>query len=138
MVRYQDFEPRTRESSRAYVAGAIAGGQETPRNYYEMAIADAEDRFIGRVGAALDEGVAWLWYAVDPECQGRGIAKRALTLLIPHLKSQILKIECDPRNLASCRVAEGLGFEIESEGTVEVKGQTAPSRVYVRRDDVAP
>ena len=132
MVRYQDFEPRTPESARDYCERAIQAAVAMPRTWFEFAVTQGSDELIARVGAAIDGDSAWLWYAVDPEYQGRGIAKATVNLLIEQLPVTTLRIECDPRNLASCRVAEGLGFGIESEGQLLVKGETAPSRVYNR------
>jgi RimJ/RimL family protein N-acetyltransferase len=126
MVRYQDFEARTLESSLAYVQRAMTAEDSV----VEFAIVDGLDTLIGRVGAAIDDEVAWLWYSVDPACQGRGIARRAIRELIERLPGSDLRIECDPRNIPSCRVAEALGFLIESEGTIIVKGVEVPSRVY--------
>ena len=132
MVRYQDFEARTAESARDYCQRAIEAALATPRTWFEFAVTQESDELIARVGAGIDGDSAWLWYAVDPEYQGRGIAKAAVTLLIGQLPVTTLRIECDPRNLASCRVAEGLDFRIESEGEVLVNGEQAPSRVYSR------
>ncbi len=132
MVRYQDFEPRTAESARDYCERAIQSALATPRTWFDLAVTQESDELIGRVGAAIDGDLACLWYAVDPEYQGKGVAKAAMSLLFEQLPVLTLRIECDPRNLASCRVAEGLGFSIESEGEVLVKGEQAPSRVYSR------
>lgn len=133
MVEFQDFEARTRESSLDYIQRAIAAIDEDPRSWHEYAIADASDLLIGRVGSWIEEGTAWLWYAVDPARQGQGIARFALTQLLPLLPTATLKLECDPRNVPSCRVAEGLGFEMESESEIIVRSEPAPSRVYILR-----
>lgn len=135
MVKYQSFPPRTRENAAQYVKEAM---DSDPAKGIECAICLADDdRMIGRVGAAFEahhglagENAAWIWYMLDPAYQGRGFAKQAVRLLAEHLEGRSLKIECDPANIPSWRVAEGLGFVLEHEGEIKIDGVTYPSRVY--------
>jgi RimJ/RimL family protein N-acetyltransferase len=135
MVRYQSFPPRTRENAAKYVKEAIEADSVKGIEY--VICLENGDGMIGRVGAAFEEhhglegpNTAWVWYMVDPLYQGHGIAKAAVRLLAQNLETHAIKIECDPANAASCRVAEGLGFVIEREGEINIEGITYLSRVY--------
>lgn len=135
MVRYQEFEPRTLESSQKYVDEAIAGSLLRPRTYFEYAVClEPEGPMIGRVGGMVDGGDVWIWYVIDSAHQGKGFANAAVRLLLPLLPSKLsVRIECDPRNIPSCKLAETLGFRLVSESTsgTLIKGEDCGSRVYM-------
>lgn len=131
VVRYQTYGPRTRDEAEAVVRAIVEGQGEAPRRHVELAVL-CERAFIGRVGAWIEDGKAALWYASRPETWGRGLATEAVRALIPRLEAWRLTIECDPRNEASWRLAERLGFARESfeERAYESKGEWVGSMVY--------
>ncbi len=132
MVRYQDFEPRSLENATAYVEGAIKAINHPDRTYFEFAVCDSNNALLGRVGAVISEEAATVWFAIDPAHQGRGIATEAMRVLIEQLGHRRFLVECDPRNFASRRVAEKLGFELihEKQNCFEIKGELVGSRLY--------
>ncbi len=62
----------------------------------------------------LTEGRAEIGYALAPAWQGLGLAAEALRLALAHafeaLAVQCIEADVDPRNQASVRLLEGLGF----------------------------
>ena len=134
VVRYQDFEARTPESAERYVAGAISSHADDPRTYFDFAVCDkASGQMIGRVGGSIDLRKAWIWYVIDPACQGLGFGTEAVSQFVRRLPDvDSINIECDPRNVPSWKLAETLGFELVSEkasGTM-IKGEDCGSKVY--------
>ncbi|SMX50628.1 GNAT family N-acetyltransferase [Maliponia aquimaris] len=74
---------------------------------------------IARDGRCIGKAGLWqageLGYILHPDHWGRGLAHEALSALVPHLwrrlpDLKIMTAEVDPRNAASCRVLEKLGF----------------------------
>ncbi len=82
------------------------------------AIADAgSDQLIGSSAVfALDlkQGRAEIGYSLHRDWQGRGLAGEALRLVLRYLFEAMqlrrLEADADPRNAASCRLLERLGF----------------------------
>lgn len=85
------------------------------------AIADAgHDRLIGSLtlfNINRDQGRADIGYALQSAEWGKGYAKQALSLAINHafdaLALRRVEADIDPRNTASCKLVEGLGFRHE-------------------------
>lgn len=138
VVRYQSYGPRGLREAEAYVRDVVAAQRETPRRHIELAVLQ-HDRFLGRVGALIDGGEATVWYAFMPSAQGRGFATEAARAFIRVLDASRLTIECDPRNVASWRLAERLGFERASleERAYENKGEWVGSAVYRREREIS-
>lgn len=147
VVRYQDWEPRSREEAAKVVDTIIANQAKTPRSHVELAVfrldgADqAESGFIGRVGTNITYDAtplkANLWFAFLPFAQGKGYAKEAMEAFIAALRPagvKSMEIECDPRNQGSRRLAERLGFEKvkEVERAWESKGEWVGSVEFVK------
>lgn len=143
VVRYQSYDPKSRAQAEDYVRKTVESQKETPRRHFEWAVelrsphpnpSPPEGRgvFVGRVGAWVEGGEATVWYAFMPAVQGKGFATEAMRAFIPHLGAYKLTIECDPRNEASWRLAERLGFVRESlvESAYECKGEWVGSAVY--------
>lgn len=155
-ARYQDWPPRTKEQARKLVIENIRNHNAAPRRNFELVV-ERDGRFIGRVGAKLSptncdslpgertiKHVTHgnLWFSFLPSEQGKGYATEAMTSFIEALTEQTkgakdggkweLDIECDPRNTASCRLAERLGFEKHSmtKEAYESKGEWVDSLVY--------
>lgn len=133
VVRYQAYGPRTRAEAEDYVRKTVAAQRERPRRHVEMAVFHG-GVFIGRVGAWIENGEASLWYAFLPSAQGKGFATEAMRAFVPQVSARGFKIECDPRNEPSWRLAERLGFVRESfvERAFENKGEWVGSVVYRR------
>lgn len=135
VVRYQNYEPRTEREARDYVKGAIDSVQKKPRRWYELAVTLDGD-FIGRVGGEVEDRQALVWYAFLPSAQGKGYATEAmrafLSALIREANLHRITLDCDPRNVASWRLAERLGFRREAHhvGGYWSKGVWTDSYVY--------
>jgi GrpB-like predicted nucleotidyltransferase (UPF0157 family)/RimJ/RimL family protein N-acetyltransferase len=142
VVRYQTFEPRTKEGAREEVVKIIRNSSEIPRFHIELAV-ENNAKFIGRVGALIkrhtESGDAIipphvdLWFSFLPECHGKGFATEAMQAFIPLLGSPLeLEIECDPRNDGSWKLAERLSFKRISlmEKVYECKGEWVDSLTY--------
>ncbi|KAJ7461596.1 acetyltransferase [Mycena latifolia] len=147
VARYQTWPPRTQEDAERVVEEMIEDEAEAPRVVVEQAvsIADGKDgSFIGRVGGRIDPAArtAELWFSFMPSAHGHGYATEAIRALIDMLREATrggdvppfdrLIIECDPRNDRSSRLAERVGFALEStvENAFECKGEWVGSMVY--------
>jgi RimJ/RimL family protein N-acetyltransferase len=131
VVRYQDYPPRTYDEAERVVAEILRGQSEVPRRHFELAVT-IEGVFIGRVGSWSDNESASLWYAFFRSARGQGYATEAVRGLMELLDVGRFRIECDPRNVGSWRLAERLGFVRESltERAYESKGEWVGSVVY--------
>ncbi|KAJ6523034.1 acyl-CoA N-acyltransferase [Mycena capillaripes] len=111
---------------------------------------DGTGTFIGRVGGRIDSvaRTAEVWFCFLPSKQGCGCATEALRALIELLREASrdgdispfdrLVIECDPRNDRSSKLADRVGFTLESctEKAFECKGEWVGSKAYSRGLDV--
>ncbi len=109
MVIYQDFAARTPESAKKYVAEAL---QDSDKYVERVVCESATDRMVGRIGMRIDGEMGWLWYSVEPQSQGKGIATTAIKLLMESFSMAEYRIECHPDNTASRGVARKLGFPL--------------------------
>ncbi len=139
VARYQSFDARTDDESRAYVLGALADAASVPRRTWDLAvILAADDRLIGRCGLGLDEdrAQAMLWYTLHPSAWGRGYATEAARAMVAFgfrdLRLHRIWADCDPANAASWRVLEKLGMRREGHlrENAFVKGAWADSLIY--------
>ncbi|KAJ6540684.1 acyl-CoA N-acyltransferase [Mycena capillaripes] len=146
VARYQTWPPPTQANAERVVGEIIAEAAELPRLIVEQAV-DGTGTFIGRVGRRIDSAArsAEVWFRFLPSKQGCGYATEALRALIELLQEAIppfdrLFIECDPRNDRSSKMAERVGFTLESctEKAFEYKGEWVGSKVYSRGLDVVP
>ena len=87
-----------------------------------LAVAEANDdgSLLGQVGIGRfdwENGRGEIFYWVDTPARGRGVATRAVRLLVPwafaHLGLARIEIVTDPANVASQRVAAAAGFTRE-------------------------
>lgn len=157
VVRYQTWEPRTREKAAEVVRGTVESQTANPRSIVELAVFTRQgvdssqttigNEFIGRVGCKIlyqssgpsnDEPVkAELWASFFPFAQGKGYATEALGALIDVLRGigvKRLETECDPRNWGSRKLAGKLGLkqikEVERWG--EIKGEWVGSVEFAK------
>ncbi len=131
VVRYQEYPPRSLSEAGRVVREIVQGQKDAPRRHMELAVI-LDGAFIGRVGAWIVGIRATLWYAFMPAAQGQGFASEAVRAFVPFVGAQQFTIECDPRNEASWRLAERLGFVRESfkERAFKVKGEWVGSFIY--------
>jgi [ribosomal protein S5]-alanine N-acetyltransferase len=144
VARYQSFEPRTPEESRAYVTGAWEAVTQDPRKIYDLAVVlISEDQLIGRCGLGLadpDLAEGMLWYTIHPACWGRGYATEAAQGLVDFGFGELwlhrIWADCDPANVASVRVLEKLGMRREGHliENAWIKGAWVDSLIYAILD----
>lgn len=92
-----------------------------PPTVYAWAITHGDGRLIGTVTLFVLDGTprgSEIGYALAPALQGRGLASEALRLAIRHafdvLALPRIEADVDPRNEASWRLLERLGFRREA------------------------
>lgn len=144
VARYQDFDPRTEDESRAYVIAASKDGEEDPRQTYDLAvILRGEGRLIGRCGLGIsnaDIGEAVLWYTLHPEHWGHGYTTEAARAIVDfgfrELGLHRIWADCDPANIGSWRVLEKLGMRCEGHlrENARIKGEWVDSLIYAILD----
>lgn len=138
VARYQSFEPRTEEESRAYIQRARESAAEDPRLTYDLAVLAADDRLIGRCGLGLASPPteAMLWYTLHPAHWGQGYTTEAARALVGfgfrELGLHRVWADCDPANPGSWRVLEKLGLRREGHlrENVWADGAWADSYIY--------
>ena len=139
VMRYWSFPPwREQAQAEAYVQRAVAemhAGELMP-----WAVARREDDLL--VGTATlhswhqAQCRAELGYSLSPAQQGRGIATEALHAMLEFafgpLGLRRVEADVDPRNLASCRLLERLGFRREGllRARWEVAGEICDSAFF--------
>jgi [ribosomal protein S5]-alanine N-acetyltransferase len=144
VARYQSFEPRTPEESRAYVLGAAADATAVERRTWDLAVVLRSDGLvIGRCGLGItdpDAAQAMLWYTLHPAEWGRGYATEAARALVGYgfrdLGMHRIWADCDPANPASWRVLEKLGMRREGHlrENARLKGKWVDSLIYAVLD----
>lgn len=126
------------ERSRERLAKAKAGNNPDACLAWAIARRD-DDRLIGGVtvfGIDRAQGRAEVGYALHSSAWGRGYAQEALRLALPYAFNALglrrIEADIDPRNLASRRLVERLGFA--REGTLRerwcVAGELQDTALY--------
>jgi RimJ/RimL family protein N-acetyltransferase len=121
VVRFQSFDVLTPEATRAYLAKSIAAAAATPRTLFDFAITRrGEDRYLGRGGVQVtrpEHREGTVWANLRRDTWGQGYAQEAgravLHFAFCELKLHRIAADCDPRNVASVRLMEQLGFQRE-------------------------
>lgn len=139
VMRYWSFPAWSeREQARDYFASAC-GGRDASRLLCRAIAGREDDRLIGAVTLYdIDpaQGRAAIGYALASRWWGRGLAREALSLVLAHafdaLALRRVEADIDPRNEASCRLVERLGFR--REGTLRerwhVAGEVCDTALY--------
>ncbi|MCX7032513.1 MAG: GNAT family protein [Arenimonas sp.] len=138
ITRYWSFSAWTQPAqAEAWLAERIGWG---PPSVYGWALADREsDRFLGTTALFSLSGPlhrAELGYSLMPTHQGRGLATEAVRTALDFgfdtLGLERMEADVDPRNEASCRLAERLGFQREGllRNRWRVGGEFADSILY--------
>ena len=117
VMRYWSY-PAWTEMAQAEQKVADIARQRRELDILIWAIADADsDQLIGTSAVfAIDltQGRAEIGYSVHRDWQGRGMASEALRLILGYLFDELqlrrVEADADPRNTASCRLLEKLGF----------------------------
>ncbi|MEK6676398.1 MAG: GNAT family N-acetyltransferase [Planctomycetota bacterium] len=161
VTRYLPFDPQTLEQTRKYIAGAVRDQKTEPRVAFDFAIVvrsehDRPDesshgggvdvgsmtrptRLIGRCGLGVnrpEHREAMMWYLLHPSHWGKGYAFEAASALLGFgfttLDLHRVFADCDPRNTASCRVAERLGMVMEGRlrENYYLKGEWCSAAMY--------
>lgn len=130
VMRYWSFPAWTEISqSYDYFSSVLAGHDATSRLCWAIAARDS-DRVMGGVTLFSNnqsQGRAEIGYALGHAHWGQGHAQEALRLVIDYtfdaLGFRRIEADIDPRNAASCRLAERLGFV--REGLLRERWQVA-------------
>ncbi len=121
VVKYQNWGPNNIEETKAFLIGSIALRDMHPRMIYELCIElKTAKKTIGGCGLFLEKEdlkAAKIGYIINPAFWSSGYATEATLGLIKYGKEQLglhtLRATCDKRNIASQRVLEKSGFELE-------------------------
>lgn len=137
-VRWMAIDlPYTLEDARGFIEGTGPAWEQ--RKAAHFAIAGADDGLIGYLGALSVEdrmSVVELGYWVAPEARGRGVATRAVQLVVSWaldaLRPRRIEIGMLAGNQASRRVAESAGFVLERTEPSEklLDGQAAEEWIF--------
>jgi RimJ/RimL family protein N-acetyltransferase len=127
VVRYQGWQtPYTRAQAERFIAD-LAGIDGPVRGDWLQIALGHDGVLVGDVAVHLDgDGqVATIGYTLATEHQHQGFAVEAVGALVARLFGELgvhrVVADLDPRNLASARLLESLGFEREAEGRAAVR-----------------
>lgn len=149
VMRYWSFPAWTSiDQARDYFESAMSGCDPTARLCWAITRLD-EDVLVGNVTLfSIDarQGRAEIGYALHPAHWGRGYAAEALDAVLAHafdtLALRRVEADIDPRNAASCRLAERVGFKREGllRERWHVAGELCDTALYglLARDWRAP
>lgn len=140
VTRYVTYDRQSLDDTRAYLEQKQAEQAESPRRIHDLAIVPrGAERLIGKCGLHVNRPEhfeAVIWYELHPDAWGKGYAVEAasavLDLAFGPLALHRVWADCDPRNVASCKVARRLGMTLE--GTLRenyfLKGEWCSTAVY--------
>ncbi|KAJ7681531.1 GNAT domain-containing protein, partial [Mycena rosella] len=140
VARYQTWPPRTRAEAKEFVDWTTVAAADVPRVSVSQAVSitappenapprnSRPTRSMSKDSTSntIDIGArtAELFYSFMPSARAQGYATEAVEALIGMLSSESerrsvppfdrLIIQCDPRNVRSSRLAERMGFVLES------------------------
>jgi [ribosomal protein S5]-alanine N-acetyltransferase len=145
VVRYTTRDPCTLDECLARIRKLrVDAAADSPRRLFDLALVpDAVGHPIGRVGfhvARPEHHEAVIWYITHPSHRGQGYVTEAMRALCAYAVSTLgvhrLYADCDPRNTASCRVAERLGMTREAHlrENYWVKGEWCDAYIYALLD----
>ncbi|MDP3339932.1 GNAT family N-acetyltransferase [Frigidibacter sp.] len=114
----------TTERTERYLTGMVAAVPEAEE--YMVELCTDPGRVIGKAGCWRPDEVGYIFH---PDVWGNGYAYEALAAILPRAFArnpdlQAITADVDPRNVASVRLLEKLGFEHtgSAENTFEVEG----------------
>jgi RimJ/RimL family protein N-acetyltransferase len=156
VARYQSWAaPFSTEQAHRFIDALAASDPDTPGQWFQFAVTEsASGRLLGDVAAGIDADprLARIGFTLAPAAQGRGFATEAVVALLDYLfrtrGKHRVSADCDPRNRASVRLLERLGFRCEAHHRRSAwsKGEWTDEAVYAllsdewtgRRPEVAP
>ena len=120
-LRYYPWCDRTEDDARAFVGLFLDWQREIPRRRYQLAITRGSDhRLIGNCGIRCNPDKvtqAELGYELNPDHWGQGYATEAAAAILEfafrQLELQRITSWCIADNVASARVLERLGFQMQ-------------------------
>lgn len=130
VARFQDWElPVTDAAALEFVTAQSTVTGPVANDWVQIAI-EHEGELAGDVAVGLDAGGkrAMIGYTLRPDRQGAGLAREAVSALVDALFDKVgvhrVAATLDPRNVASARLLEQLGFRYEgcARATAEVRG----------------
>jgi RimJ/RimL family protein N-acetyltransferase len=120
LVRWLDGlpSPYTEDDARAWIAHGDAGWRGEEDHTPLAIVRAATGELLGSIAVTWKpHDSAEVGYWVAAEARGRGVATRATRLVARGVLGDVgferLQLQADPRNAASCRVAERAGFTLE-------------------------
>jgi RimJ/RimL family protein N-acetyltransferase len=119
-VRMAAFPPRDREAFLAHWAKIMADGSIVKKTI----LLDGE--VAGNIGCYESAGRREVGYWIRRDLWGKGIATRALAVLLEQVAHRPLYAHAARHNLASIRVLEKCGFTLEGEDTSPAPDGGAP------------
>jgi len=142
VVRYTPNDVLTPEATQAWLARNVAAASAVPRTTFDLAITrPGEDRYLGRAGlhvARPEHREAMVWFTLRRDLWGQGLASEAARAVVSfgfrELKLHRVFGDCDPRNAASARLMERLGFVREAHFRENwwLKGEWCDSYIYAQ------
>lgn len=145
VTRYMSYDPQSPEQIVAYIHRQITDQTAVPRTCFDLGITLRESgALIGRCGlkfARPEHREAAIWYLLAPQHWRNGYAGEAvgalLSLAFDALGAHRVWADCDPRNAASCRLAQRLGLKLEGRlrENYFLKGEWCDTFVYAVLED---
>ena len=138
VARYQSWDtPYPLEAAAAFIAGMAGMDGPVPGDWIQIAV-EVGGELAGDVAVGLEQHglVATVGYTLAPTHQGRGIGRRAVGAVVDALFGELgvhrVQAELDPRNVASARLVETLGFAHEGvlASSVLAKGEWTDDARY--------
>jgi ribosomal-protein-alanine N-acetyltransferase len=121
VVKFMEWGPNTVDESRDFIRMTIRLQRDNPRRQFDLAIVrKAENCLIGGCGLYMTSPhnrEAFIGYCLSRDSWGQGYAtetaKILLTFGFSQLKLHRIFATCDPANLASAKVLEKSGMQLE-------------------------
>lgn len=138
VVRYQLFEPRTREQVAEKLAGWRGDTIAKEGDFIQPGIV-VDGRLVGLIYfklTSVENLTAEIGWALARDAQGKGYARQAASLVLDiafgPLALHRVYAELDPRNTASVTLCERLGMRHEAHYVEDMmfKGEWADTGVY--------
>jgi len=145
VVRYIPWFPRDHEQVRASITKIMKATRlEIEGDYLNLAVTlKSTGRLIGQVSIEFTSDVnegGEIGYVFNPEFGGQGYATEAIATIISHGFDLVgfhrVIARTDPRNIASIKVLERLGFRQEAHFISEefIKGEWADTLIFAVLD----
>jgi RimJ/RimL family protein N-acetyltransferase len=104
MAAFTAHDPSDRSAFDAHMATIMS----SPQVWNRAIVSDS--RFVGTIAGFVSEGVTEVTYWIDRTCWGRGIATRALGLLLEEISVRPIRARAASDNAGSIRVLQKAGF----------------------------